>query len=85
MSLYILFQSYEWALDAMRFVSNMGITNTESPDGIIRQIRCLQDYSDNHLRVPEETFTEMLEIATRLGNEKLLEQCKVNIQQFSIK
>lgn len=56
----------------------MGISNTENPEGIIRQIRCLQDYSDNHLRVPEDTFTEMLELATRLNNEKLLEQCKVS-------
>lgn len=55
----------------------MGITNTESPDGILRQIRCLQDYSENHLRVPEDMFTEMLELAAKLGNEKLLEQCKV--------
>ncbi|GIY95407.1 hypothetical protein CEXT_282861 [Caerostris extrusa] len=70
-------KSYEWALDAMRFVSNMGITNTESAEGILRQIRCLQDYADNHLRVPEETFTEMLDLASKLGNEKLLEQCKV--------
>ncbi|KAG8190535.1 hypothetical protein JTE90_004110 [Oedothorax gibbosus] len=70
-------KSYEWALEAMRFVSNMGITNTESADGILRQIRCLQDYSENHLRVPEDTFTEMLELATKLGNEKLLEQCRV--------
>ncbi|CAL1276908.1 unnamed protein product [Larinioides sclopetarius] len=70
-------KSYEWALDAMRFVSNMGIANTESAEGILRQIRCLQDYADNHLRVPEETFTEMLDLAAKLGNEKLLEQCKI--------
>ncbi|KFM66095.1 Puratrophin-1, partial [Stegodyphus mimosarum] len=70
-------KSYEWALDAMRFVSNMGISNTESSEGVMRQIKCLQEYSDNHLRVPEETFNEMMEIAIRLGNEKLLEQCKI--------
>ncbi|GFY69481.1 hypothetical protein TNIN_341641 [Trichonephila inaurata madagascariensis] len=70
-------KSYEWALDAMRFVSNMGITNTESAEGILHQIRCLQDYADNHLCVPEETFVEMLDLASKLGNEKLLEQCKI--------
>ncbi|XP_071039032.1 puratrophin-1 isoform X2 [Parasteatoda tepidariorum] len=68
-------KSYEWALEAMRFVSHMGMT--ESCEGIMKQIQCLQDYSENHLRVPEDTLSEMLELATKLGNEKLLEQCRV--------
>lgn len=74
---HLMDKTYEWALEAMRFVSRMGISSTQSAEGLVLQIRSLQEYLEDHPSITEEVFTEMTELATRLGNEKLVEQCKI--------
>lgn len=72
----LLDQSYEWALDAMRFVSGMKMEEAMTSEQLLDLVRLLQEYLDDHPPLPEENFQEMLDLACKLGNQKLLKQCK---------
>lgn len=72
----LLDHSYEWALDAMKFVSSMKIDAACTPESLTQLMRLLQDYQEEHPAPSEQNFSEMLELAYKLENTKLVEQCK---------
>ncbi|XP_067142628.1 uncharacterized protein [Centruroides vittatus] len=73
---HLLDKTYEWALETMRFVSHMTMDNLTNPEVLNELIKHLQDYMDDHPVIPEETFQEMTDIALKLENERLVDQCK---------
>lgn len=74
----LFMQAYEWALEAMKFVSRLKMDQYSSPDQLLCLMKHLHRYLDSHPTLGEETFTEMIELAKKLENERLLEQCKVS-------
>lgn len=74
---HLLDKTYEWALETMRFVSHMTMDNLTNSEVLNELIKHLQDYMDDHPVIPEETFQEMTDIALKLENERLVDQCKI--------
>ncbi|XP_077502807.1 puratrophin-1-like isoform X2 [Amblyomma americanum] len=72
----LLDHSYEWALDAMKFVSSMKMDNASTPESMTQLMRLLQEYQEEHPAPSEQNFSEMLDLASKLDNPKLVEQCK---------
>ncbi|XP_070386938.1 puratrophin-1-like isoform X5 [Dermacentor albipictus] len=72
----LLDHSYEWALDAMKFVSSMKMDSAATPESMTQLMRLLQDYQEEHPAPSEQNFSEMLDLASKLDNPKLVEQCK---------
>ncbi|XP_022255341.1 puratrophin-1-like [Limulus polyphemus] len=72
----LLDRAYEWAVGTMKFVSSLKTDKTTNPKELIHLTKTLQDYVDNNPPIREETFQEMIDLATRLENENLLDQCK---------
>ncbi|KAK8785560.1 hypothetical protein V5799_008075 [Amblyomma americanum] len=72
----LLDHSYEWALDAMKFVSSMKIDNASTPESTTQLMRLLQEYQQEHPAPSEKNFSEMLDLASKLDNPQLVEQCK---------
>ncbi|XP_076357905.1 uncharacterized protein LOC143250793 isoform X3 [Tachypleus tridentatus] len=68
-------RSYEWALEAMKFLSKMEVE--EPTSNLMKMLKSLQDYLDNHPPIPDEIFQEMEQLATKLGETNILDQCKV--------
>lgn len=71
---YLLDKAYEWALEAMKYMSRVKPEDTQNPEYSIKQLR---QYLMAHPSLSTEHFTEMITLARKLGNDKLLEQCKV--------
>lgn len=67
-------QAYEWALEAMKYMSRVKPEEAQNPDHSVKQLR---QYLMAHPPLVTEHFTEMMSLAKKLGNDKLLEQCKV--------
>ncbi|XP_035827449.1 uncharacterized protein LOC101857760 [Aplysia californica] len=74
---HLLDKSYEWALEAMKYVSSMRMEHSATAEGLDKLLRSLNVYLAEHPPVSEENFAAMLDAAQRLHNEKLLEQCRV--------
>ncbi|XP_076337007.1 puratrophin-1-like [Tachypleus tridentatus] len=72
---HFLDRSYEWALETMKFVSKMKVEQL-STSGLVKMLKQLQDYLEDHPPITDEVFQEMLNLATKLENKKLLDQCK---------
>ncbi|XP_075733656.1 uncharacterized protein LOC119176380 isoform X5 [Rhipicephalus microplus] len=72
----LLDHSYEWALDAMKFVSSMKMDTASTPESMTQLMRLLQDYQEEHPAPSEQNFSEMLDLSSKLDNPKLVEQCK---------
>ena len=51
--------------------------NVTTPEGLAKLTTSLDLYLREHPAFTEATFDSMLELASKLGNDKLLEQCKV--------
>ncbi|GAB6030421.1 hypothetical protein CHUAL_007297 [Chamberlinius hualienensis] len=73
----LLDKAYEWALEAMKFVSRLKMDQCMTSDQLSCLMKHLHNYLDNHQPLGDETFVEMIELASKLSNERLLEQCKV--------
>ena len=73
----MLFQSYEWALDAMKYVASMKMETAATPAGLDKVTSSLDLYLREHPPIADTTFNSMLELAERLENDKLHEQCRV--------
>lgn len=69
-------QAYEWALEAMKYMSRVKPEDSNSTEQSIKQLR---QYLMAHPPLSPDHFTEMLSLAKKLNNDKLLEQCKVCI------
>ncbi|KAK9499403.1 hypothetical protein O3M35_002447 [Rhynocoris fuscipes] len=72
---YLLDRAYEWALEAMKYMSRVKPPDdSQNPEISIKQLR---HYLMAHPQPTQEHFTEMITLATKLNNDKLLHQCKV--------
>ncbi|XP_065213385.1 puratrophin-1-like isoform X3 [Planococcus citri] len=71
---YLLDRAYEWALEAMKYMSRVKPEDVQHPGQSIKQLR---QYLMAHPPPATEHFTEMVQLAHKLRNDKLLEQCKV--------
>lgn len=71
------FQTYEWALDAMKYVASMKMEHCETLNGLDKLLRSLDLYLRDHPVMKPETFTCMFDLAEKLQSDKLLEQCRV--------
>ncbi|XP_033754593.1 puratrophin-1-like isoform X1 [Pecten maximus] len=74
---HLLDKTYEWALDAMKYVASMKMEHCSTVEGLDKLLRSLQVYLRDHPMMKEETFVSMMDLAKKLRNEKLMEQCRV--------
>lgn len=73
----LVLQSYEWALEAMKYVASMRMEHCASPDGLDKLLKSLDAYLKEHPPLTEDAFLQMINTAQKLHNDKLLEQCRV--------
>nr|XP_022340568.1 pleckstrin homology domain-containing family G member 4B-like isoform X5 [Crassostrea virginica] len=73
----LLDKTYEWALDAMKYVASMKMEHCETLNGLDKLLRSLELYLRDHPVMKQETFTCMFDLAEKLHSDKLLEQCRV--------
>nr|CAD7591457.1 unnamed protein product [Timema genevievae] len=74
---YLLDKAYEWSLETMKYMSRVKVDDSATTDQTLQMLKQLQQYLMAHPSISEEHFTEMWQLAKKLGNEKLLEQSKV--------
>ena len=68
-------QTYEWALEAMKYVASMKMEHCATPEGLEKLLRSLEIYLQEHPPIADDTFSQMSDLAKQLKNDKLLEQC----------
>ena len=68
----------------MKYMSRVKADDAQTPDQTLQVLKHLQQYLMAHPPIAEDHFTEMLSLARKLANDKLLEQAKVNFIRFSI-
>lgn len=73
-----LMQAYEWALEMSKYMSRVKAGDAQTPEQTVQVMKHLQQYLMAHPPIAEDHFTEMMQLARKLGNEKLMEQAKVN-------
>lgn len=61
----------------MKYVASMKSEHCNTVEGLDKLLRSLEVYLRDHPVMKEETFVSMLELAQKLNNEKLVEQCRV--------
>ncbi|XP_039287246.1 LOW QUALITY PROTEIN: uncharacterized protein LOC111057901 [Nilaparvata lugens] len=71
---YLLDRAYEWALEAMKYMSRVKPEESHNSEQSVKQ---LKQYLMAHPPLSTDHFAEMLTLAKKLDNDKLLEQCKV--------
>ncbi|XP_064611995.1 puratrophin-1-like isoform X2 [Liolophura sinensis] len=74
---HLLDKSYEWALEAMRYVASMKMDSSATADRLAKLLKSLELYLREHPPITDETFKFMTEQADRLHNDRLLEQCNI--------
>ncbi|XP_013416410.1 pleckstrin homology domain-containing family G member 4B isoform X4 [Lingula anatina] len=74
---HLLDKAYEWALEAMKYVASMKMDTCNTIEGLETLSTSLASYLKNHPPIGGDTFDKMQDLAVRLKNEKLQEQCKV--------
>nr|XP_042900201.1 puratrophin-1 [Parasteatoda tepidariorum] len=72
----LLDKAYEWCLESMRFVSHLKLDLTDSVS------KRLRSYLQEHPYLEDDFFEEMLQLANRLNNPSLLEQCQASKVKF---
>lgn len=75
----VFLQAYEWALAAMKVVGRVKGEGLASPEQVGAAARTLTAHLEEHAPIPEDTFTTMTTLASRLNNHTLLQQCKVSL------
>ena len=60
----------------MKYVASMKMESCATPEGLEKLLRSLELYLQEHPPITDETFKHMLEIAHKLKNDKLVEQCQ---------
>lgn len=61
----------------MKYVASMKMDHSTTLEGLEKLLRSLELYLRHHPAMTEATFASMSELAQKLQNEKLLEQCRV--------
>lgn len=74
---HLLDKAYEWALAAMKVVGRVKGEGLASPEQVGAAARTLTAHLEEHPPIPEDTFTTMTTLASRLNNHTLLQQCKM--------
>ncbi|KAK8723997.1 hypothetical protein OTU49_011388 [Cherax quadricarinatus] len=74
---HLLDKAYEWALEAMKVVGRVKGEGLASPEQVGAAARALTAHLEEHPPIPEDNFTAMTTLATRLNNHTLLQQCKM--------
>ncbi|XP_049785919.1 puratrophin-1-like [Schistocerca cancellata] len=73
----LLDKAYEWALETMKYVSRVKTGEAATAEQGLQLLRNLRQYLMAHPPIAEDHFHEMLALARKLANDKLLEQAKV--------
>lgn len=74
---YLLDKAYDWALETSKYMSRVKADDAQTPEQILQVHKHVQQYLMAHPPIAEDHFTEMMQLARKLSNEKLLEQAKV--------
>ncbi|KAJ8302596.1 hypothetical protein KUTeg_018992 [Tegillarca granosa] len=74
---HLLDKTYEWALEAMKYVASMKMEHCGTPEGLEKLLRSLELYLRDHPVMKEETFISMIGLARKLQNDRLIEQCSL--------
>jgi hypothetical protein len=72
-------QAYDWALETSKYMSRLKADDAQTPEQILKVQKHVQQYLMAHPPIAEDHFTEMMQLARKLSNEKLLEQAKASI------
>lgn len=59
----------------MKYVASMKMEHCATPEGLEKLLHSLELYLHEHPPIADDTFKTMSEIAKKLGNDKLLDQC----------
>ena len=62
----------------MKYMSRVKADDAQTPDQTLQVLKHLQQYLMAHPPIAEDHFTEMLALARKLANDKLLEQAKAS-------
>ncbi|XP_055955846.1 pleckstrin homology domain-containing family G member 4B isoform X2 [Patella vulgata] len=73
----LLDKSYEWALEAMKYIASMKMEHCASPAGLDKLLKSLEAYLLEHPPLTSDIFDHMIEVTQRLQNDKLLDQCRL--------
>ena len=60
----------------MKYVASMKMEHCATPEGLEKLLRSLELYLQEHPPITDDTFKHMSEIAHKLKNDKLVEQCQ---------
>jgi hypothetical protein len=71
-------QAYDWALETSKYLSRLKADEAQTPEQIMQVQKHVQQYLMAHPPIAEDHFTEMMQLARKLSNEKLLEQAKAS-------
>ncbi|XP_052232622.1 pleckstrin homology domain-containing family G member 4B-like isoform X3 [Dreissena polymorpha] len=71
----LLDKTYEWALEAMKYVASMKMEHCATPEGLEKLLKSLELYLQEHPPIVDDTFSQMSDLAKQLNNDKLLDQC----------
>ncbi|XP_054710117.1 uncharacterized protein LOC129219838 [Uloborus diversus] len=72
----LLDKVYEWALETMRYVSLMKANSCTSVHALSAIMKRLDSYLQAHPYIEDAVFEEMTQLATKLSNNRLLNQCQ---------
>lgn len=61
----------------MKYVASMKMEHCGTPEGLEKLLRSLELYLRDHPVMKEETFISMIDLARKLQNDRLIEQCSV--------
>ncbi|XP_014670666.1 PREDICTED: uncharacterized protein LOC106811518 [Priapulus caudatus] len=73
----ILDQSYEWAVNMMKYLARMRIEEASNDADLCKLSTSLKSYLEEHPAISADTFDRVTHLAGKLGNDKLQEQCRV--------
>lgn len=73
----MVFQVYDWALDAMKLMSQESMDNYMTPDALELLASGLKSFMDQKSFIDDAAFDEISKEARFLSNRKLAEQCKM--------
>jgi hypothetical protein len=71
-------QAYEWALETSKYMSRVKADEAQTPEQTVQVLKHIQQYLMAHPPLAEDHFTEMMQLARKLNNEKMLEQAKAS-------
>ncbi|PNF42652.1 hypothetical protein B7P43_G01279 [Cryptotermes secundus] len=74
---YLLDKAYEWALETSKYMSRVKADEAQTPEQTVQVLKRIQQYLMAHPPIADDHFTEMVQLARKLNNEKMVEQAKV--------